>query len=52
MEYDGEIIDILEKYDNFDIEGLMNWAEENDVDLMATTRDGELVLDRWAATQE
>lgn len=48
MEYDGEITDILEKYDNSDIEGLMDWAEENGVDLMATTKSGELILDKWA----
>ena len=48
MEYDGEITDILEKYDNSDIEGLMDWAEENGVDLMATTKSCELILDKCA----
>ena len=52
MEYEGEMIDILEKYDSSDIKGLMDWAEENGVDLTATTRNGELILDKWATAQE
>ena len=50
MKYDGEISYVLEKYDNFDVNGLIDWAEENGVDLSATTKSGELILDRWAAS--
>ena len=51
MEYNGELYTALEMYSDFNMSDLIEWAIENNIDLTATDRNGNLILDKWAEKQ-